>query len=185
MEEKKTTQLPTPPFVTPGTCPPDMENGDFITFTASNNANKTYFQVTNESDVWFKIVTEDGVVTNNTTFCGESAKALLQYIHQREKAIKQAAGAKIETAKKYPQVKWFDATMSFPPKEVDEQGEVQQASIDVLVYTKDGDVINAWFDYNRAGWYCFGVGKRKGYEEHLTNVTHWCYAPELPKNKEN
>ena len=102
----------TPAFVTPGTCPPDLANGDFIAFTA-NNSNKTFFQVTNNSDVWFKVVTEEGFVSHTSIFCGESAKMLLQYIQQREKAIKQAAGAKIEKEKKYPQVKWFDATESF------------------------------------------------------------------------
>ena len=180
MERLTSVNDETPAFVTPGTCPPDIENGDFITFTASNNTNKTFFQVTNESDVWFKIVSKEGILVNITTFLGDSAKVLLQYIRQREKAIKQATGAMIEKEKKYPQVKWFDTSESFPPKEIDAEEGEQKVSVDVLVYTKDGAIINAWFDYERSGWYCFGVGKYKGKEEHLTDVQYWCFPPVLP-----
>ena len=182
MERLTSVNNETPAFVTPGTCPPDIENGDFITFTASNSC-KTFCQLTNDSDIWFKVVSEEGIVVNQSLYCGESAKALLQYFHQREKAIKQAAGAKIEKEKKYPQVKWFDASESFPPKEIDAEEGEQKVSVDVLVYTKDGAIINAWFDYERSGWYCFGVGKHKGKEEHLTDVQFWCLPPVLPNHQ--
>ena len=172
----------TPAFITPGTCPPDLANGDFIAFDASNSS-KTFCQITNNSDIWFKVVTEEGIVSHQSVFMGESAKMLLRYFQQREKSIQQAAGAKIEKEKKYPQVKWFDATESFPPKEVDAEEGEQNVSVDVLVYTKDGSIINAWFDYERSGWYCFGVGKQKGKEEHLTDVQFWCLPPVLPNHQ--
>ena len=123
MERLTSVNNETPAFITPGTCPPDLANGDFIAFDASNSS-KTFCQITNNSDIWFKVVTEEGIVSHQSVFMGESAKMLLRYFQQREKTIQQAAGAKIEKEKKYPQVKWFDTTESFPPKEVDaEEGE--------------------------------------------------------------
>ena len=105
---------------------------------------------------------------------------LLKYIQMRMKEIEESAGAKIEPKNECPLVKWFDASKSFPPKKVDAEDGEQKMSVDVLVYTKDGAIINAWFDYERSGWYCFGVGKHKGKEEHLTDVLYWCYPPVLP-----
>ena len=171
-----------PSFVTPGTYPPDMANGDFIAFS-SDNGTKTFFQITNDSNIWFKIVTPEGIVSNTTTFNGDPALMLLKYIKMRMSEIDRAAGAKIESKNEYPQVKWFDASKSFPPKEVDTEEGEQKVSVDVLVYIKDGAIINAWFDYERSGWYCFGVGKHKGKEEHLTDVQYWCFPPCLPAKR--
>ena len=179
MELLTSTKKEAPSYVTPGTYPPDMANGDFIAFS-SDNGIKTFFQVTNDSNVWFKIVTSEGIVTNTSTFTGDPARMLLKYIQMRMKEIEESAGAKIEPKNECPLVKWFDASKSFPPKKVDAEDGEQKMSVDVLVYTKDGAIINAWFDYERSGWYCFGVGKHKGKEEHLTDVLYWCYPPVLP-----
>ena len=171
-----------PSFVTPGTYPPDMANGDFIAFS-SDKGTKTFFQVTNDSNVWFKIVTPEGIVSNTTTFNGDPALMLLKYIKMRMNEIDKATGAQIEPIDEYPQVKWYDVSKSFPPKDLEDEDGDGIISVDVLVYTKDGAIINAWYDYNRSGWYCFGVGKRKGHEEHLTDVLFWCFPPVLPKKR--
>lgn len=176
MEETK--KQPNPAYVTPDSCPPDTKNGGYMSFE-SDEKYITYFQVTNDLNVWIKSVSKDQEDKNITTFNGEAAEKLLEYIQFRVKSIKEA-----DKDKQSPYVEWFDASSFFPPKEVDEKEGEQQISIDVLVYNKEGAIINAWFDYERAGWYCFGVGEHEGLEEHLTNVTHWCFAPKLPERKQ-
>lgn len=65
---------------------------------------------------------------------------------------------------------WRKVEDGLPPEilEVDhDKGE--GVSEDVLVRTAEGSIIAAWYDYNRHGWYTFGIGKERcGYEEFLT-----------------
>ena len=86
METKK--QLPSPPFVTPDVCPPDMKNGGYLTFT-SDDGSTTYAQVTNDLNIWFKTISKEGFVANITTYNGEAAKKLIDYFKFRERQVKE------------------------------------------------------------------------------------------------
>ena len=93
METKK--QNPNPSYVTPDACPPDMKNGGYMSFV-SDMGTTTYFQVTNELNLWLKTVSKEGHVMNVITFNGEAAQKLIEYIRFREKMVNESMGVEID-----------------------------------------------------------------------------------------
>ena len=156
-----------PPYVKLGAEKPDSAYGPYISFV-SDLGTTSYIQMTDSRDVWFKQVSPTGDALGMATFQTGAGEAVGKYFVQRMQQTERQDYTKVAEVDKHAGWRKVEDGLPAPECGVDEDGNIG-LSEDVLVRTAEGTIVGAWYDYDRHGWYTFGIGKdRNGFNEFLT-----------------